>query len=205
MLTTGIVTKNIGGYPVPVENNWAYQKYPSISPSDISKSNFSQPKITPLKSGDLVHIFKTVTRGDILWEGKFKADVYVPPDDCHVRLWNKMFFCKLPALLQRDGKTIHGALEPFSEQGMEGSTAWSVSEYGKEGYDGLYMLRKNDILTVFKKVQDGDVEWQGKMEFEDRPKPAYSLTGRLSNPLHMDKEQWEQLCWQKRPIIIKPA
>lgn len=147
-----------------------------------------------LQSGTLLTVFNTISKGEVLWAGKVdlehkrrfrpyplnpksgQQEVFgmwvhgfeqkLPPKD-----WASMFFSHLPAKLEKaDGSTVYGALEPFAETETEG-VIWSLTEYGKKGYDSLHTLDNGDNLTVYKTVTDGNVFWQGTVDFTDLQKP----------------------------------
>jgi hypothetical protein len=178
---------------------WGYSTF-----DDIRKN---PRKHTQLKSGDLVKIFKTVSDGDVAWSGKIDYSYKKYHHGLQKRLkpekWSGMFNRQLPAKLEQDGKTIFGALEPFCETGTEG-VIWSLHEYGKNGYDGLNVLKKGDLLTVYNAVRDGEVEWEGTVDFgpEKVEKMGWSEVMRQTN--HMDTQKWLDLSWQRRPVIVTP-
>jgi hypothetical protein len=203
-----------------------------------------------LQSGDLVRIFKTVTDGDVCWQGTVDFDtkhyhhvlqksalgriidqptllgsfhqalkssipLSVLPviaslrhektqPDAETRKWIGMFYKALPAKLERDGKVIYGALDAFSETGTEG-VIWSLSEYGKTGYDGLNCLKNGDKLTVYDTVRDGAVEWEGRVDFSAPNVTKIGWTEVMRTSAHMDTENWLQLSWQRRPAVLTPA
>lgn len=174
--------------------DWVFQEYGDKEP-------------VRFQSGDLVKIFKTVTEGDPYWIGTVKLD----RSDYHHGLqegmdkekWSSMFFKEMPVKLERDGKVIFGAMEPFCETGTEG-VIWSVREYGKSGYDGLVTLKDGDKLTVYANVRDGEVEWEGELDFGPDEITKHGWTEVVREPKHMKTEDWLQLCWESRPAIIVP-
>jgi hypothetical protein len=193
--------------------DWGYREYKDTlvcrledNPMETKTFNI-QP--TRFQSGDLVKIFKTVSDGDVHWQGDIKLEFGEFPNgiqkspDIKDKNWPHMFFDNMPAKLERKGKVIFGSLEPFSETGTEG-IVWSICEYGKDGYDALHCLKNGDRLTVYSDVRDGEVEWEGKLEFSEKKigKIGYVETVRDTN--HMDTEKWLKLSWQNRPAIITP-
>jgi len=60
---------------------------------------------------------------------------------------------------------VKGKLDPFFETGTEG-VLWSVYEDGKEGYDGLHVLKKDDYLTIFDPEDNTKVIWEGNIDLE---------------------------------------
>lgn len=160
------------------------------------------------QSGDLVKIFKTVSDGDVLWSGEIDYDRsdyhHGIQQGFHQDKWSYMFYDHLPAKLEKkDGTVIYGALEPFCETGTEG-VIWSVHEYGKSGYDGLNCLEEGEKLTVFSSVRDGEVEWEGELDFSEERVTKIGWTEILRETKHMNTEDWLQMSWQNRPVIVTP-
>ena len=177
--------------------DWGYRTYDS----PIRKA-------VKFKSGDLVKVFKTVSAGDVQWQGTVDLD----RTDYHhgwqkgisSQEWEDMFVHGLPARLERDGKTIFGSLEPFCETGTEG-VIWAVYEYGKSGYDGLHCLDDGDRLTVYSEVRDGDVEWHGKLDFGPENVTTVAKWHEVMRETnHMDTGKWLEMNWQNRPVIVIP-
>ncbi len=182
--------------------------------SNMKRANPMQkhlPYIKPtiFQCGDLVRVFKTVTDGDVHWRGTValektgqygysfgQKDMFYPD-------WTMMFHDAMPAKLVRNGQTIFGALEPFYEQGM-GGIAWSVQEYGRPGYAGLWHLHDGDDLTVYSAVRDGAVEWEGTVHFGLSEPFEAGWTTLMRPAKHMDSKKWLALCWQRRPVIVTP-
>jgi hypothetical protein len=186
--------------------DWGYKAYPeNYSTTDTDKVH--PVKAQKLKSGDLVKVFKTISDGDVLWKGKVDFD----RSDYHhgyqknmsQKVWSRMFFDQLPAKLIRDGKTVHGSLEPFLETGTEG-VIWSVQEYGKNGYDGLHCLQDGDSLEIFSTVKDGEVEWEGEVKFSGKKISEIDHTEVVRSTKHIDTEKWLYMSWDNRPAVIQP-
>ncbi|MGE4313151.1 MAG: hypothetical protein AB7E85_02615 [Pseudobdellovibrionaceae bacterium] len=176
--------------------------------------------------GDLVKVFKTVSKGEVLWEGHVSLNrerdrvkgptgyqgqavggfwVHGVQDDMDSQKWGRMFFNKLPAKLERDGHIIYGALDPFFETGTEG-VIWSVQEFGNYGYAGLHCLKDGDKLTVYSVVLDGEVEWEGPVAFEDvMPPLKVDWTDLHQIPTHCDPRQWLRFSYDCRPVAIVPS
>jgi hypothetical protein len=199
---------------------WGYSVYPEGGfPDERDEKNL-------FKSGDLVKVFNTISEGEVLWEGKIKLNrdsnrhtsitgfesqaidafrVKGIQEDTDPLLWLDMFLTELPAVLKKDGRTIHGSLEACAETGTEG-IIWAVSEFGKSSYDGLHALEDSDELTVYSSVPDGEVDWEGEVQFHEPDGPTdlcYNKVKRL--PLHMDEKRWYDMCIDRRPAIITPA
>jgi len=104
---------------------------------------------------------------------------------------------------------LTGVLYAYAETGSEGFH-WSVHEDGKEGYEGLHILRDGDELTVFN--DDESVLWQGVIDFEYRTGwRHYPLNPRLGQQcalglwVHGNQEGWEIDKWAKLFIDEKRA
>ena len=168
-----------------------------------------QPEPVAFKTGDLVRVFKSVTDGDVHFKGTIKYDKkeyhHGVQKGMEIGEWAEMFYDMLPAKVtcKRDGRTFFGMLEPFSETGTEG-TIWSICEYGKVSYAALHCLEEGDELTVYSKVRDGDVEWEGPVEFGPEKLTKLDWTEVARTTEHMDTKKWLQLSWHRRPAIIVP-
>lgn len=201
----------IGVRVVRAATDWGYMQ-----------AGLKDPKRTDqqlLRSGDLVKLFKTVADGDIRWQGtiEFEGSEYRTQSQkgVDIKEWGTMFFAGLPAKLERpDGTVIHGGLEGFFEQGME-SIAWSVCEYGQNSYGALNMLENGDKLTVYDRVTNGEIDWQGRLSFAPENPQKLILDERsgwshevMRETNHLSTKDWLLLSWQKRPFIMersKPA
>ena len=166
-----------------------------------------------LQAGDLVKIFKTIKSGDVCWGGRIDFDhstnIYGEQKGADQAQWSKMFFSGLPAkLVREDGRVIYGALEAHYETGMEG-IAWSICEYGLNGYGALNALKTGDHMSVFDCVRGGEVEWEGVMEFSDYG--VKKLNEKAFSPeivretSHMKTADWLNLSTQRRPVtVVRP-
>ncbi|WP_435641864.1 hypothetical protein [Micavibrio aeruginosavorus] len=170
---------------------------------------FNKPKLDKIKfeSGDLVKVFKTVTEGDVQWEGTVDYDRsqyhHGLQKGLQPREWTGMFHAALPARLERkDGRVLFGALNAFCETGTEGFI-WSVHEYGRPGYDGLNCLDEGDKLTVYKNVRNGEIEWQGVLDFGPEKAEKLGWSEILRQTLHVPTKDWLQMSWDRRPVIVE--
>ncbi|AEP09686.1 hypothetical protein [Micavibrio aeruginosavorus] len=170
---------------------------------------FNKPKADKIKfeTGDLVKVFKTVTDGDVQWEGTVDYDRsqhhHGLQKGMKPEAWQNMFYARLPARLERkDGTVLFGALEPFCETGTEG-VIWSVHEYGKASYDGLNCLEEGDELTVYKNVRDGEIEWQGALDFGPEKVEKIGWSEIFRQTLHVPTQDWLQMSWENRPVIVE--
>lgn len=182
--------------------------YSNMSHSEAQRYRKARPPRTRFESGDLVRVFKTVTDGDVLWQGRISYETKryhhglqrgVPEQK-----WAHMFYDRLPARLEKkDGTVLYGALDPFAETGTEG-VIWSVHEYGKRSYDGLNCLENGDKLTVYSCVRDGAVEWEGPVDFTPQKITKVGWTEVLREAKHMDADEWLHMCYQNRPVAVTP-
>ncbi len=183
--------------------DWGMDRY-----EDTKKAAHDSSPSVRMQCGDLVKIFRTVSEGDVLWQGTIAFDHSVLYNhgiqkDTPAEMWGEMFSRALPARLEReDGVVLFGCLEPFCETGTEG-IIWSLHEYGKAGYDGLNCLSPGDRLTVYSSVRDGDIEWEGRMSF-GREGVVKTRRAEILRPVHhMTNEAWLDLNFQSRPIILQ--
>lgn len=187
--------------------DWGYQTYVDIFARAKARKRYEDIQ-QPFKSGDLVKVFKTVSEGDVQWDGVVSLNLrryrHGIQKGMRTEKWVGMFNQQLPARMERGGKVIFGALEPFCETGTEG-VIWSISEYGKSGYDGLNVLKDGDKLTVYKNVRNGDVEWQGRADFGDYGPKKLQVHEVMRETKHMDTGIWLGLSFQRRPVVVTPA
>lgn len=157
------------------------QPYPDFKRKRINKiknprDEIDVPAPIRLEKGDLLEVFNTVGRGNAAWQGvvayerKPETSPFTQTQDqkgLTQSQWRAMFALQLPAtVLTVDGRIIHGALEPFHEQGME-RVAFCVVDYTKSGYEALYELRDGDELTIYNRVYDGVKEMKRELDFDD--------------------------------------
>lgn len=138
---------------------------------------------TPLQTGDFVKIFNSITAGDELMRVTFdpvmdKKDFQEYQAGMDQRLWMSLFQLKLPCRLETSSRVIEGKLYPFLEQGMEGRPDWTVFDFQNNSYDSTHWLKKGDLLTIYSRVTDGGIYWQGDFIFEDDTQKTVSLSHR---------------------------
>lgn len=180
--------------------------YGFVSFNSLNADPQKERKPTRLQSGTLVKIFNSVTDGDIQWQGKIDFD----RKEYHHGLqrgiersaWARMFFNGLPAKLVQNGKTIFGHLEPFCETGTEG-VIWSVKAYGIPSYDGLFPLENGNDLTIYSRVRNGNIAWQGTLDFGPEKITKLGWTEIVRTANHMDTEKWLHMCYDRLPLIIE--
>lgn len=90
-----------------------------------------------LKKGDVVRIFKTITKG----EGVFETnDMQLPSSQLNSQnafLWERAFDNNIPAVLKKsDGNFVYGVASR-EDLGQGVGCVYSVNEFGKTGYDQL--------------------------------------------------------------------
>lgn len=181
-----------------------------VDADDLTSSRHSQGEI--LSSGLLISLFSTIERGIVFWSSKIEFDFSEYHHGIQRNLspsnWANMFNKKMPAVIQKkSGEIFHGALEPFIETGTEG-VIWSIAKYGFDGYDALETINSGDKLTVYSKVLNGKIDWQGIVKFSkkfDVAKPVSNEKFALKvirDSLHLKSEAWLKLSFQNRPCKI---
>jgi hypothetical protein len=106
-------------------------------------------------------------------------------------------------------RILKGKLELFYEQGME-YVAWTFYESGRQGYDGLHVLEKGDVLRVFNDAARSELLWQGTIDFEYDSHKSGGIQ-RLPNigTVHgiqkgVDVPAWSEMFVQEKPAILIP-
>jgi hypothetical protein len=109
------------------------------------------------------------------------------------------------------GHVIEGELDPFSEQGSEG-THWMLYDDRKDtgdGYHRLHTVDQGDYLVVLKK--DGSVFWEGTVKWATDTRhnmqtylARYGTVHGLQEGMHPEK--WCKMFFDRLPAyIIKRA
>lgn len=107
-------------------------------------------------------------------------------------------------------RILKGKLELFFEQGME-HVAWTFYEDGQQGYDGLHVIEKGDVLRVFNDAARTELVWQGTIDLEyDSHKNAGGIQ-RLAGvgTVHgiqkgVNAEEWGKLFADEKPAVLIP-
>ena len=60
---------------------------------------------------------------------------------------------------------VIGKGEAYFETGTEG-VLWAVHDPTKDGYDGLFVLKNGDLLTIFDKDDSTKILWEDNIELE---------------------------------------
>jgi len=193
----------------------------------LAQENTREFKTDLLRSGDLIKVFNTVSKGEIYWSGTIDMEydrnqtpygenlefsqqmihdqwVHGAQADMEPEAWSAMFHANLAAKLEKqDGTVIYGSLHPFCETGTEG-ILWSVSEFSKAGYKGSHRLNDGDNLTVYSKVLDGNVAFEGRLDFEDKPQTFYSPFIFKRTALHEGTGTWAERSYANCPAVLMP-
>jgi|GEM_PF-2385368 len=182
--------------------------------------------VQPLQTGQLVKIFNSITKGEVYWHGivqhdherlfpaqaqdqsaeqiPLAMDAYPSQEGLGFKKWAAMFSGGMPARLEKtDGSIVYGSLEAFCETGTEG-VIWSVSEFGKQGYHGLNCLEAGDKLTVYSKVLDGNVIYEGETDISDSVSKVADCWDVARTVKHYDDAKWLAMSFSNCPAIITP-
>lgn len=111
-------------------------------------------------------------------------------------------------------RILKGKLEVFFEQGME-HNAWTFYEDGQQGYDGLHVIEKGDVLRVFNDAARTELLWQGTIDFEyDSHKQKRAMIGEVQwldnvGTVHgiqkgVDGKEWGQMFAEAKPAVLIP-
>jgi hypothetical protein len=118
--------------------------------------------INDLKTHDWFYAYSDDQR---VWRAGGEADKVLRAAqeklDPDYQLWNKF----APKDYQHKDVVLTGHLEVFSETGTEG-TVWAFHEDGKEGMDGLHILKPGDLLSVFNDAAQKKKIWKGVVDFD---------------------------------------
>jgi hypothetical protein len=66
-------------------------------------------------------------------------------------------------------------------------------------------LKKGDVLTVFSRVTNGDIAWEGRLAFDthnDPQKIRWNSAKRM--PTHLPAEVWLGMSRDNLPVILTP-
>lgn len=165
-----------------------------------------------LRTGDHLTIFKTIGAGHVRWQGTIDL---VFTEFCDIQRgfseqeWVALFLANLPAKLERSGSHKQGYLFEWVETGME-APAWAIHEFSNRGIQGLDVVENGDTLTIYDDVHDGEIEWQGTLEFgadellsvrlEEFDKEEHIFR----KVYHMDLEAWLGFTMEHRPVLVAP-
>lgn len=194
--------------------DYSYREYrhmcTNMSMSDAQRFRKQRAPRTLFQSGDLVRVFKTVSDGDVAWQGKISFDRKqyhhgyqrsIP----HAK-WEHMFKSGMTCKVERpQGQVLYGALDAWAVSSRKDSYMWILREFGKSAQaDGIHTLADGDRMTVYSAVRDGEVEWEGRLNFNVVAKGRIGAVDVVRTAKHMNPRMWLQLCHEKRPVIVMP-
>ena len=87
-----------------------------------------------------------------------------------------------------NSKIIVGVLHGFFETGTEG-VIWAVEEDGKNGYEALKIIDKNDELIIYN--VDNTIKWEGKID------PDFKV-GWCAYPWVMESHKQSMFCGKSK-------
>ena len=176
----------------------------------VMETHTAQTKPThQIPTGSLVTIFNTISTGEVLWSGKLHLEdvendhlLSRHPDlknsnwiaDTDTKTFNRKqsplewasyATSENPATLtKKDGTVLHGRLSKYFEMGIAHDLiVFEEMSDTKSGYDIQHILQTNDHLTVYKTVEDGNIFWQGRVDFNTYAKPV-RIPGERSEALN---------------------
>lgn len=96
---------------------------------------------------------------------------------------------------------VVGVLEPYFETGCEG-TVWAVMEDGKQGYEGLHIIKEGDHLVIFGEnneiLFDGNIVCDHQIGWEEYPlNPGHGQPSALGYWIHWTQQGWQSDDWAK--------
>jgi hypothetical protein len=185
-------------------SDYGYKPYPQTPTNTFSLTPVkSDPQ--EIKPGTLVKIFKSVSDADVIWSGKIELDYINKQQRSQTNLcpkiWSRMFFDNLPTKLIRNGKTIFGSLEPYSEPDMK-EFIWAIQAYGSPGYNGLTFLENGDELEIYTNVRNGEVDWEGNIEYSKKSIYWLGNSEVIRVAKHTDPVKWLNMVNERRPAVI---
>ena len=156
-----------------------------------------------LQSGDLVTVFKSVSRGKELWSGTISLQpvpgkrIYGTQQGVDFADWARMFTAHRPARLERNGRVIFGSLD-YEEGG------WALMDFARAGYAAINYLKDGDRLTVFERIDDGVVAWRGKLDMVPAIFDEQDYVPLSETPCGIDKREWQRMALFHYPARVAP-
>lgn len=99
-------------------------------------------------------------------------------------------------------KSFNGYLTFFTETGTEGGY-WAFQEEGKDGYDGLHILKDGDRITVFDETSRKEI-WGGEIRLSPRSDIDENVFGfRVhSRQIGVDMDEWARMFFCEYPAVL---
>ena len=138
-------------------------------------TQFPSGSTIELKSGDLLTVFNSINEGALLLNINVnfqtrEDELNQKPEGYDHKRWAGLFRREHSAIITKpNGKVIHGGLNSFHENYMEGRAELILKDFAMAGYDSQHVIEDGDNLKVYSCVTDGQILWRGKLNILEKP------------------------------------